>query len=136
MKRNPGKGRGNAVSGIPLAGAFTQIQGQSVEPNREERLDAFKTDGTGENYAHDYFDDEEERLGDLEQPYVANKDDQNWSEGLQDEANMDENANDVEGQEGVLPELQPLHLDYTVKGGQDDDQDMMLRPDNIDTSAA
>ncbi len=135
MKSNPGKGKGNAVSGIPMAGGFTQIQGQSVEPNREERIDAFKTDGTGENYAHDYFDDEEARLGDLNEPYVANKDDQHWSDGLQDEANMDENANDVEGQEGVLPELQPLHLDYT-SGGQDDSVDTMLRPDNIDSSAA
>lgn len=136
MKRNQGKGKANDISGIPLPGAIPQVEGQSVEPNRDEPEAAFQVNSDSEkaeNFAHDYFDDEEERLGNLEAPFVANKDDEEWSDGLADE----ENENDDMSDDGLLPETQPLHVDPSVNNvGQDDDADVVLRPTQIGDDAA
>jgi hypothetical protein len=131
MKRNQGKGKANDVTGIPLPGTIPQVEGQSVEPNREEPQGSFKTE-SAENYAHDYFDDQEDCLGDLEAPYTANKDDQRWSDGIKDE----ENEEDVSGDEGLFSETQPLHVDQTNEIGADDNADVMLRPTQVDDDAA
>jgi hypothetical protein len=133
MKRDEGQGKANSVSGIPMPGTIVQVQGKSVEPNRTEPDNPFNTEGTGENYARDYFDDESERLGNLEDGYVAEKGDQNWSAGLQDEENADENAVDADDNEGLLPETQPLHLGYDARFGADEDE-LTLRPDNLDSN--
>ncbi len=131
MKRSQGKGKANHVSGIPLPGTIAQVEGQSAEPNRDEPQGAFKTE-SGENYAHDYFNDEEERLGNLEEPFVANKSDQVWSDGIADEENEVDEGDD----EGLLPETQLLHVDLQTEVGDDDNQNLMLRPDNVDDDAA
>ncbi len=133
MKRDEGQGKANSVSGIPMPGTIVQVQGKSVEPNRKEPDKPFKIDGTGENYARDYFDSESERLGNLEDGYVAEKGDQNWSSGLQDEENVDENAVDTDDSEGLLPECQPLHLANDARFGADEDE-LTLRPDNLDSN--
>jgi hypothetical protein len=132
MKSNQqGKGKANDVSGIPLPGAIPQVEGQSVEPNRDEPQGAFKTEST-DNYAHDYFDDEEDRLGNLQAPYTANKADQEWSDGIKDE----ENEDDARDDEGLFPETQPLHVDPMTETGADDNADVMLRPTQVDDDAA
>jgi len=132
MKRDQGKGKANSISGIPMPGVLIQLQGQSVETNRDEEEGAFRRDDRGENYARDYFDDEEERLGDLDGPYIVNKDDQQWSDGLKDE----ENDEDLGDDEAILPESQPLHIDLALEAGMEDSLDLVLHPDNIDTAAA
>jgi hypothetical protein len=132
MKRNQGKGKALDISGIPLPGTITQVEGQTVETNREEGLSPFKHD-TKENYGHDYFDDETERLGDLDKPFVANKDDRTWSDGIADEANE---QTDEDDDEGLLPETQPLHVDLMTETGADDDANTVLRPDNVEDDSA
>jgi hypothetical protein len=122
MKRDEGQGKANSVSGIPLPGTIVQVQGKSVEPNRKEPDKPFKIDGTGENYARDYFDAESARLGNLEDAFVIEKSDQTWSSGLQDEENTSENAVDADDSEGHLPESQPLQLDSDVRFGADHDE--------------
>jgi hypothetical protein len=131
MKRKEGKGKANSISGIPLENSMAQVEGQSAEPNRDEPPGAFKVEDSGENYPHDYFDDEIERLGDLLEPTVANKSDREWSDGLKDE----ENDEDLADGEGVLPEIQPLHLDRQSPG-EDEGLDTVLRPDNVGDDAA
>ncbi|HEY9679305.1 MAG TPA: hypothetical protein V6C76_14960 [Drouetiella sp.] len=131
MKRSQGKGKANDISGIPLPGTLAQIEGQSIEPNRDEPPGAFKTE-TPENDRRNYFDDEEERLGNLETPFVANKADDQWSEGLEDE----ENEFDDRSDDGLFPETQPLHVSQSPEGGADDSEDMVLRPTQIDDDVA
>lgn len=132
MKRNQGKGKAISISGIPMPGGLVQVEGQSVEPNRDEDQGAFRRDDRGENYARDYFDDEEERLGDLDGPYIVNKDDHQWSDGLKDE----ENEEDLGDDEAILPETQPLHIDLALEAGLEYSLEVVLSPDNIDTAAA
>ena len=61
--------------------------------------------------------------------YIANKADDQWSPGLQDEENVpDDNSN-----EGLYPEIQPLHIDPLSKvAGEEDNPDFSLRPDTVD----
>ncbi len=131
MKRDDGKGKANSVSGIPLPGTIVQVQGKSVEPNRKEPDKPFKIDGTGENYARDYFDAESARLGSLEDAFVIEKRDQTWSSGLQDEENTSENAVDADDSEGHLPECQPVQVEPDVRFGADHDEPI-LPPDKFD----
>ncbi len=129
MKHNQGKGKALDVSGIPLPNTIVQVDGQTVETNREEPSVSFKSE-TRENVGHTYFSDEEERLGNIEEPFVNNKADQKWSEGLADESNLDEDDNDDD--ECLLPETQPLHVDPLSANGEDDDAELVLRPDNVE----
>lgn len=131
MKKKLGKGKGSQITGIPMPGELTQFENLSAEPNREEphaRLDHIDR---GEKYAVDYFDDEEARLDSLEGPYVADKSEPEWSEGLADEANNEDSFDD----EGLLPETQPLHVD-PLSEGEDDDPNFILSPDNIEDDTA
>ncbi|MBY0358239.1 MAG: hypothetical protein K2W82_09585 [Candidatus Obscuribacterales bacterium] len=82
----PGKGKANKISGIPLQGSLSQTDESSVEPNRKEQLNAFREDTRYEPYAHDYFRDESERLDKLGGSAPAAPD-EHWSEGIADEAN-------------------------------------------------
>jgi len=121
-------GKGLSISGIPLPGGFSQEETPSAEPNREEPANAFKeAEDIDDSYGRDYIRDETDRLGPALGGYVANKADEQWSVGLEDEANEPEDLSD----EGLLPEIQPLHIDPRSLG-EDDNLDMMLRPDTID----
>lgn len=132
MKHNQTKGKALDVSGIPLQQAITQIDGpQTVETNREEPDVSFK-DETPENVGHTYFTDEEARLGNLEMPYVGNKVDEKWSEGIADECNEEDDDDD----EGLLPETQPLHVELLSGEGESDNPDVMLRPDNVEDDSS
>jgi hypothetical protein len=131
------KGKGMATSGIPLSGGISQIENTSVESNRFEAKNAFKE---GEetidtrDYAHrDYISDEEDRIGTVSDAYIANKDDEEWSDGLEDEANLPDDFSD----EALYPEIQPLHVDLgaTAGLGKDDDMNMVLRPDTMDNQS-
>jgi hypothetical protein len=126
------KGKGLNISGIPLGGAgFSQEETPSAEPNREEPVNAFReVDDNDDSYARDYIRDESARLGPALGGYVANKADEQWSVGLEDEANEPEDLSD----EGMLPEIQPLHIDPNSPG-EDDSLDLMLRPDTIDSES-
>jgi hypothetical protein len=132
MKRDDGQGKANSVTGIPMPGTITQVQGKCVEPNRDEPDQPFKTDGTGEHYARDYFDDESERLNNLEDVYAPLKRDQNWSPGLHDEENADKNAVEGDDTEVFLPEAHPERLRSDAIFGADDDAELTLRADHID----
>lgn len=132
MKHNQAKGKALDISGIPLAGTITQLDGaQTVETNREEPGVSFINE-TPENVGHTYFSDEEARLGNLEMPYVNNKSDEKWSDGIADECNQEEEDDD----EGLLPETQPLHVDLMSGGGKGDNPDIVLRPDNVEDDSA
>ncbi len=131
MKR-ASKRRANAVSGKPMP--FTIVQADDepiVIPNRDVDESAFFRDDSGEAYARDYFADEEERLGNLESPYLVNRDDRQWSDGLRDEENEPE-----ADEEGLWPESQPLHVDLSQDAGGEDSFEVSLRPSNIDINAA
>lgn len=132
MKRHQGKGKANDISGIPLPGTLTQIEGRSIEPNRDEPNNAFKLDEPDQEFGHDYFNDEEERLGNLDGPFVANKSNEQWSDGIADEANEADDADD----EGLLPETQPLHVEVRPGLGEDDNYDTALNPDNVEDDSA
>lgn len=134
MKRDEGKGKANSISGIPMPHTITQVQGKSVEPNRHEPEHVFRSDGTGEIYARDYFDDESERLGNLEGDYIAAKSDKNLSLGLHDEENSDPNAVDSDGNEDLLPEAQSLPLVSGTRFGDDEDDDLAQRPVDFDSN--
>ena len=134
MKRDEGRGKANSISGIPMPGTIIQVQGKSVEPNRNEPEHPFKIDGTGEIYARDYFDDESERLGNLEGDYIAEKGDKNLSLGLQDEENTDANAVDSDGNEDLLPETQQFPLYSDTRFGDDEDEDLTFRPIDLDSN--
>lgn len=132
MKSDEGKAKANSISGIPMPGTITQVQGKAVEPNRNEPEHPFKTDGTGEIYARDYFDDESERLVNLEGGYIAEKGDKNLSIGLHDEENTDPSAVGSDGNEAFLPETQPLPLDSDTRFGADEDDGLTARPVDFD----
>ena len=124
------KGKANPISGFPLPGSMSQEEGSSVEPNRDEPKKTLEHQDDGERYARDYFDDEEERLGDLSQPFVANKDDEEWSVGIADEANPDiEQGSDSE----IFPETEPL---FVIPDSGDSERDeagnIILRPSTIE----
>ena len=125
------KGKALDISGLPLPGqAFTQFDNPGAEPNRNEPQNAFKEEeDRDESYMHDYTRDEKERLGPLMEGYVANKDDEQWSAGLQDE----QNELDDKSKEGLYPEIQPLHIDVLSKvAANEDDPDFVLKPDTVD----
>lgn len=134
MKGDEGKVKANSISGIPMPGTITQVEGKTVEPNRHEPEHPFRTDGTGEIYARDYFDHESERLGNLEGDYVAEKGDKNLSLGLHDEENTDANALDSDGNEGLLPETLSLPFDSGTRFGDDQDADLTPRPLDLDSN--
>jgi hypothetical protein len=127
------KGKGLPVSGIPLAGVISQVEESSAEPNRIEALNAFHEDQEAADPRpydqRDYIGDEQDRLGNSDM-YIANKDDEQWSEGLEDEANIADDSSD----EGMFPEIQPLHIDLasTAGLGEDDNLNVILRPDTVD----
>lgn len=132
MKHNQTKGKALDVSGIPLQQTITQIDGaQTVETNREEPDVSFKSE-TPENVGHTYFTDEESRLGNLEMPYVSNKVNEKWSDGIADECNEEDEDDD----EGLLPETQPLHVDLLSGDGEADNPDVVLRPDNVEDDSS
>ncbi|HEY9732195.1 MAG TPA: hypothetical protein V6C89_09790 [Drouetiella sp.] len=132
MKHNQTKGKALDISGIPLPGTIAQMDGaQTVESNREEPDVSFKEE-TPDNVGHTYFTDEEARLGNLEMPYVNNKADEKWSEGLADECNEADDDDD----EGLLPETQPLHVDVMSGDAKGDNPDVVLRPDNVEDDSA
>ena len=126
------KGKALDISGVPLPGgqSFIQIDNPCVEPNRDEPMNAFREgEIDAEEYAHDYVRDEQKRLGSLMEGYVANKDDEQWSVGLQDE----ENEPDDNSSEGLFAEIQPLHIDpLSAAVAGEDDADISLRPDTVD----
>jgi hypothetical protein len=132
VKSDNGEGKANPVTGIPMPGTIVQEQGKCVEPNRDEPDQPFKTDGTGENYARDYFDDESDRLNNLEHLYAPKKGDQNWSPGLHDEENADKNAVEGDDTEVFLPEVQPVRSRSDARFGAEDDAELTLRADHID----
>lgn len=131
-------GYGNNIEGIPLPGDTPQIEGSSAAPNRNEPVGAFDPDsGDSAEYAVGYFDAAD--TADPHEPYVENKDDRRWSEGIADEENDTGPASfadlDEDWSEGVFAETEPL----TVKGKIDDQSDeeiagTQLQPDNIDDS--
>lgn len=134
MKHNQVKGKALDVSGIPLQNTIAQVDSaQTVETNRKEPDVSFKEE-TPENVGHTYFTDEEERLGNLEAPYVSNKANDKWSDGLSDESNPD--IIDEDNDEGLLPETQPLHVDVASVMSGTDDADIVLRPDNVEDDSA
>lgn len=125
------KGKGMELSGVPLpSGQFSQLDNPSAEPNRVEPVNAFKEEEDyDDSYARDYIREESERLGPLNGGYIANKDDQEWSPGIEDEENEPDDASD----EALFPEIQPLHIDVLSKVvANEDDPDISLRPDTID----
>ena len=127
MKANDEHCTAIGVSGIPMPGTISQLQDISVEPNRNEPENPFNLDDTGENYARDYFDDESERLAVIEGCCLPEKDDQNWSAGLQDEENADENAIDADDHEFFLPEVVHVHDDSDARFGADDFAELTTR---------
>jgi hypothetical protein len=83
-------GYSNGIEGIPLEGDLPLDPKSSATPNREDA--DFNAKGDLESdYAEDYFDAEEERLGDplADQRVVATNDPEKWSEGVEDEANLE-----------------------------------------------
>jgi hypothetical protein len=135
------KGKGMATSGIPLSGGgISQIEDTSVETNNFEAANAFKEDRDESDDRpydkRDFIGDQEEQMNDGSGPFIANKDDEEWSEGMEDEANLPDpllNESDDED-EALFPETEPLHVDLssTAGLGGDDSLDMVLRPDTID----
>lgn len=99
-----GKGKANSISGIPLSGGFTQIDEGSAEPNREEETNTFKEERRYEPYAHDYFRDETERLEKLSGSLPATPNEE-WSEGLNDEANQYDNNLPMDQGEEIQSDL-------------------------------
>jgi hypothetical protein len=101
-------GYGNNIDGIPLDDDMPQTESSAV-PNRTDA--DFNTIGDRESdYAVDYFDAEESRLGDPISDAQA-KTDENWSDGISDEENMEfaEQTDDVEETDG-LPEMGPIDV--------------------------
>lgn len=132
MKHNQAKGKALDISGIPLQQTITQIDStQTVETNRKEPDVSFEQE-TPDNVGHTYFTDEEARLGNLELPYVGNKADEKWSDGIADECNEEDDDDD----EGLLPETQPLHVDLMSGDGAPDNADVVLRPDNVEDDSS
>jgi hypothetical protein len=126
-------GYGNNIDGIPLPGDMPQIQGSST-PNRDDTSLLSNPDGDTEGeYAVDYFDAVENETGQQPEPYVADKSNQKWSEGLEDEENdygllsFDEQDNDWN--EGLLPETQPLHLESRAERDVETPPDSELQSD-------
>lgn len=105
----PGKpqlGYGNNIDGIPLQGDMPQTESSAV-PNRTDA--DFNAKGDLESdYPVDYFDAEENRLGD---PIRGALGDERWSDGVQDEENLEfaEQNDDVDDEFG-LPEMGPIDL--------------------------
>jgi hypothetical protein len=139
-RKNQGKGKGIATSGIPLAGGISQIDESSVETNNFEAKNAFKEDQDMPDPRpydqRDFIGDEEEQMGDRSNTYIANKDDEEWSEGMEDECNLPDilTGEALDAEEGLFPETEPLHIDLGASAGlgDDDDADMILRPDTMD----
>lgn len=129
------KAKAIAVSGIPLPGTLVQVPGTAVVPNRDEPDEPFKVDGTGEQYARDYFDDESDRLGGLEDSYVPATRGKVWSPSLDDEENTDPNAAESNDSEVFLPEAKSLEVDNEVRFGMEDDEELALRTDKFDDSS-
>jgi hypothetical protein len=133
------KGKGLSVSGIPFGGAISQIEEGSAEPNRIEATNAFKEDQEASDSRaydkRDYIGDEVDNLGNAD-VFIANKDDEVWSDGLEDEANIPLFEDDGSDQ-GLFPEIQPLHVDLasTAGLGGDDNLNVILRPDTIDNQS-
>lgn len=125
---------GDNIEGIPLKGDLPQVKGSAV-PNRDESFTLANPQGEQEPYTVDYFDAETAELGDPKAPYVADKEDEQWSAGLADEENSgDESfeALDAESVEAMYPETQPLHVEGDVAEQSDDEfADVELHPDNI-----
>lgn len=100
------------IDGIPLEGDIPQDVKSSATPNREDA--DFNVMGDLEaDYAVDYFDAEEQRLGDLmeDKRAVPNVDPNVWSEGIDDEANpgLQMLEQDFPDQE-ALPEMGKIEL--------------------------
>ena len=134
------KGKGMATSGIPLSDGISQMEDTSVETNEFEAANAFKEDQDLPDPRpydkRDFIGDEEEQMGNNSQGFIANKDDEEWSDGLEDECNLPDilTGQDIDAEEGLFPETEPLHMDLgaTAGLGEDDDADMILRPDTMD----
>lgn len=81
-------GYGHGIEGIPLEDDMPQLEKTSVTPNRDDT--DFNVAGDLESdYAVDYFDAEEERLGDPLDANTPIEADETWSEGVEDEANLE-----------------------------------------------
>ena len=121
---------GNNIEGIPLPGDIPQVEG-SAAPNRDDSETLHNPEGQPE----------QEPVGSApskaqpDQPFVASKDDETWSPGLEDEENngyMSFSEQDQDWNEGLFPETEPLQVE-----GQSEDQskeefsDIELKPDNI-----
>ena len=135
------KGKGMATSGIPLSGGgISQFEDTSVETNNFEAANAFKEDQDDVDDRpydkRDFIGDEEEQMGGASGAFLANKDDEEWSEGMEDECNLpDPLLNETADEEDALfPETEPLHVDLasTAGLGGDDSMDMVLRSDTMD----
>lgn len=75
------------ISGIPSTDSFSQLEDPGAEPNRDERGRLMHDSNDAQPYAHDYFDDEEERLDKIagRETYARNE---SWApDGVTDEAN-------------------------------------------------
>jgi hypothetical protein len=109
-------GTGYSIEGIPLEDDMPQLEKTSATPNRDDT--DFNVQGDLESdYAVDYFDAEEDRLGD---PLEANQPDnerieadERWSEGINDEANEMLEEYELAGDqidENALPEMGPIDV--------------------------
>jgi hypothetical protein len=138
--KDKSKGKGIPTSGIPLPGGISQMEDSSVETNNFEAANAFKEDQDMADPRpydqRDFIGDEEEQMGDRSNTFIANKDDEEWSDGMEDECNLPDilTGEDADAEEGLFPETGPLHIDLgaTAGIGEDDDADMILRPDTMD----
>lgn len=105
-------GYSHGITGIPLQGDTTQDLKSSATPNREDG--DFNVAGDLESdYAVDYFDAEEQRLGDLmaDKRDVPNEDPNHWSDGIDDEANPGLEALESDfPDDQALPEMGKIEL--------------------------
>jgi|GEM_PF-6881950 len=130
------KGKGMAISGIPLAGGMSQVDNTSVETNRFEDRNAFhEGDDVADvrDFEHrDYIGDQKEADEDVDAMVIASKDNNEWSEGMEDEANPTEDYSE----EALFPESQPLHIDLaSTTGLGQDDLAFPLQPSTMDNQS-
>lgn len=104
------EGYGNNIEGIPLDGELPQTE-SSADPDRAE-LDFTEKGDLESDYARDYFDAEEERLGDPIAESSGKKTDESWSPGIEDEENMEfaEQTGDIDDDAEGLPEMGPIDV--------------------------
>lgn len=128
--------QGFNTDGLPVPPHLPQLDHEAT-PYRDEAPIAFKEGVELEEEPTDYFKDEEERLNDPQAPFVTSKHSEDWSEGMEDEANAQGfagfNAVDAEDtEEAVVPEFSNLTVEGTLAEQSAEELSAMeLQPDNI-----